>query len=133
MAGVLGLLTKEAVNRVTITSPWEMREHMKSGLVKFWQQGAAPQPQINWDAYTSYNAAQVLITAMQQNKERKLNRDTLQKLISAPGFSTPAPDKVQFIEGTGELKNAPHTLTIVAECNGKLIFVGLKSKSCPKS
>jgi eukaryotic-like serine/threonine-protein kinase len=132
MAGVLGLLTKEAVNRVTIVSPWEMRENMKSELVNFWRQGTKPQPQINWDAYTSYNAAQVLITAMQQNKQQKLDRDTLRKLISAPGFSTPAPDQVQFIEGSGELKNAPPTLTIVAECNGKPVFLGLKSKSCPK-
>jgi ABC-type branched-subunit amino acid transport system substrate-binding protein len=132
MAGVLGLLTKEAINRVTITSPWEMRENMESGLVKFWQQGAAPQPQINWYAYTSYNAAQVLITAIQQNKQQKLDRDTLRKLISTPGFSTPAPDQVQFIEGTGELKNAPPTLTTVAECNGKPVFLGLKSKNCPK-
>ncbi len=132
MAGVFGLLTKEAVNRVTITSPWEMRENMESGLVKFWQQGTAPQPQINWYAHTTYNAAQVLITAMQQNKQQKLDRGTLRKLISAPGFSTPEPDKVQFIEGTGELKNAPPTLTTVVECNGKPVFLGAKSKSCPK-
>ncbi len=133
MAGVLGLLTKEAVNRVTITSPWEMRENMESGLVKFWQQGKAPQPQINWYAHTSYNAARVLITAMQQSQQRKLNRDTLRELISAPGFSTPEPDKVQFIKGTGELENAPQALTTVVECNGKPVFLGLKSKSCPKS
>jgi eukaryotic-like serine/threonine-protein kinase len=132
MAGVFGLLTKEAVNRVTITSPWEMRENMESGLVKFWQQGTAPQPEINWYAYTTYNAAQVLITAMQQNKQQKLDRDKLRQLISAPDFSTPEPDKVQFIEGTGELKNAPPTLTTVKECNGKPVFLGAKSKSCPK-
>jgi eukaryotic-like serine/threonine-protein kinase len=133
MAGVLGLLTKEAVNRVTITSPWEMRENMESELVKFWQQGTAPQPQINWEAYTSYNAAQVLITAMQQSEQQQLNRNTLRKLISAPGFSTPEPDKIQFLNGTGELEDAPSTLTTIVECNGKPIFLGLKSKSCPKS
>jgi eukaryotic-like serine/threonine-protein kinase len=129
MAGVLGLLTKEAVNRVTIVSPWEMRENKESELVKFWQQGTEPRPQINWDAYTSYNAAQVLITAMQQNQEQKLDRDTLQKLISATGFSTPKPNQVQFIENTGELKNAPPTLTTVAECNGKPVFLGV-NESC---
>jgi eukaryotic-like serine/threonine-protein kinase len=126
MAGVTGLLTKEAVNRVTITSPWEMRENMESGLVKFWQQGTVPQPQINWYAHTSYNAAQVLITAMWQNKQTKLNRDTLREWISAPNFSTPEPDKVQFIEGTGELKNAPPTLTTVVQYNGKPVFRRVK-------
>jgi eukaryotic-like serine/threonine-protein kinase len=131
MAGVHGLLTKNAVNRVTITSPWEMRENMESELVKFWQEGKATQPQVNWYAYTSYNAAQVLIAAMQQNKQQKLDRDTLRKLISAPGFST-ADGKVQFLEGTGELKNAPPTLTTVVECNGQPVFVRLNSKSCPK-
>jgi ABC-type branched-subunit amino acid transport system substrate-binding protein len=133
MAGVLGLLTKEAVGRVTIISPWEMREDMKSGLVKFWQQGTEPQPQINWYAHTAYNATQVLVAAMQQNKHRKIDRDILREWISAPGFSTLEPDKVQFKEGTGELDNTPATLTVVVECKGKPVFRGLKSKSCPKS
>jgi eukaryotic-like serine/threonine-protein kinase len=133
MAGVFGLLTKEAVGRVTIISPWEMREDMKSGLVKFWQQGKAPQPQINWYAHTTYHATQVLIAAMQQNKHKKIDRDTLREWISAPGFSTLEPDKVQFKEGSGELDNTPATLTTVVECNGKPVFLGLKSKNCPKS
>ncbi len=136
MAGVKELLTKEAVNRVTITSPWEMRENMESELVKFWQQETAPQPQIHWYAYTSYNAAQVIITTIQKNSHRKLTRDILREWISAPGFATS--DGVEFAEGRGELKEDKPTLTTVVRCNGKYVFQeanpkkGSKSTSCPK-
>jgi eukaryotic-like serine/threonine-protein kinase len=130
MAGIVGLLTKEAVDRVTIISP---REKMEPDFIRFWQPKLKPQQQISWYAHTSYNATQVLITAMQQNKNKnkKLNRDTLREWISAPGFSTS--DKVQFSEDTGELnnENSPPTLTRILECNGKPVFLGLKSE-CPK-
>jgi ABC-type branched-subunit amino acid transport system substrate-binding protein len=132
MAGVSRLLTKEAIGRVTIISPGEMREDMKSKLARFWQQETEPQPQISWYAHTTYSAAQVLIAAIQQNKHKKLDRNTLREWISAKGFSTLAPDKVQFKEGTGELENSPSTRTTVVKCKEELVFLPANSK-CPKS
>jgi eukaryotic-like serine/threonine-protein kinase len=132
MAGVSRLLTKEAIGRVTIISPGEMREDMKSKLASFWKQETEPQPQISWYAHTTYNAAQVLITAIQQNKHKKLDRNTLREWISASGFSTLKPDKVRFKKGTGELDNPPSTRTTVVKCKEKLVFLPAKSK-CPKS
>jgi eukaryotic-like serine/threonine-protein kinase len=113
------LLIPEAVGHAIIASAWDPVGDPKSNLVRFWQAPAniTPQP-VTWRTYTSYNAAQVLITAIHQRRGKKITRDLLRQQISAPNFSAPgASGPIRFREGTGELQIPRIVINQVLNCN----------------
>ncbi|WNZ47654.1 bifunctional serine/threonine-protein kinase/ABC transporter substrate-binding protein [Leptolyngbya boryana CZ1] len=126
MAGEAQLLVPQAVDRTIIASTWEPSQNQDSSLVKFWQRSQHP---ISWHTYTTYNAAQVIIRAVQQGEA--LDRASLRQQIAAPTFSAPgATGEVRFRDGTGELQTPRITLTQVLKCD-RILFQALEQSTCP--
>ena len=102
-------------------------------LVQFWQSSSTPRPyqQPSWHAYTTYNAAQMLIAAIQQSPLP--DRGNLRVRLSAPGFSAKdASDAMlRFRDETGELAKPQITLTRVVLCREQLAFRTLDQPECP--
>jgi eukaryotic-like serine/threonine-protein kinase len=136
MAGEAQLLNDQVVNHTIIASPWEPNQAKNSKLVKFWQSSSAPAPyrQPSWHTYTTYNAAQMLITAIQQHPEQPIDRLILRERLAAPGFSAKgASDEIlRFRDGTGELQKPQITLTQVVRCQGQVVFRTLEQPGCLK-
>ncbi|MDF5717194.1 MAG: ABC transporter substrate-binding protein [Rhizonema sp. NSF051] len=135
MAGEAQLLDNHVVNHTVIASPWNLNQAKNSKLVKFWQSSSAPPPyrQPSWYVYTTYNAAQMLITAIQQHPEQQIDRIILRERLAAPGFSAKgASDEiVRFRDGTGELQKPQVFLTQVMQCRGQVVFRTLEQTGCP--
>jgi eukaryotic-like serine/threonine-protein kinase len=122
-----------AVDRTVLASPWDPNQAASSRLVQFWQSSSTPRPyqQPSWHAYTTYNAAQMLIAAIQQSPAP--DRGNLRVRLSAPGFSAKdASDAVlRFRDETGELAKPQITLTRVVQCGEQLAFRTLDQPECP--
>ena len=135
MGGEAQLLNDRVVNHTIIASPWDPNQAKNSQLVKFWQSSSAPPPyrQPSWYAYTTYNAAQMLITAIQQHPRQQIDRIILRERLAAPGFSAKgASDEIlRFRDGTGELQKPQVILTQVMQCRGQVVFQTLEQTGCP--
>jgi ABC-type branched-subunit amino acid transport system substrate-binding protein len=126
MAGEAQLLNDGVVNHTIIASPWDPNQAKNSKLVKFWLSSSAPPPyrQPSWHTYTTYNAAQMLITAIKQHPRQQIDRIILRERLAAPGFSAKgASDEIlRFRDGTGELQKPQVILTQVMQCGGQVVF-----------
>jgi ABC-type branched-subunit amino acid transport system substrate-binding protein len=113
MAGENRLLDSSITAKIVIASNWEVSQNPNSPLAQFWQPKSGQGRAIAWQTYTTYNAAQVLITALQQDPS--LDRSTLRQRIAANGFSASgASGEIRF-DG-GELQQPQVTLTTIAPC-----------------
>jgi eukaryotic-like serine/threonine-protein kinase len=134
LAGEEELLQPGVAKRTIIVSAWDPSQTSGSKLVKFWQPrpiGSSEHP-LSWHTYTTYNAAQVLITAIQQHREQPLDRATLQQQLIEPGFvAQGVSGEIRFRDGTGELQNPQVVITGVLQCGEKTIFQVLEQKTCP--
>ncbi|MGI0491626.1 protein kinase domain-containing protein [Alkalinema pantanalense CENA528] len=129
MAGEAQLLDPKAVDRTIIASAWDPSVEQNSQLVKFWN--LAQQP-ISWHTYTTYNAAQVVISALAQRKGQSLDRAMLRQIIASPTFSAVgAAGDVRFRDGTGELQTPRIVLTQVLQCD-RILFQTIEQPNCLK-
>ncbi|NJK53441.1 MAG: ABC transporter substrate-binding protein [Leptolyngbyaceae cyanobacterium SU_3_3] len=128
LAGEAQLLDPQALDRTIIASTWEPNQDRNSKLVKFWS--LAQQP-ISWHTYTTYNAAQVVVSAISQRQGQPLDRPLLRQQIASPTFSAPgAAGEVRFRDGTGELQTPKIVLTQVLKCD-RILFQSLDQPTCP--
>jgi ABC-type branched-subunit amino acid transport system substrate-binding protein len=137
MAGENQLLIPQAVDRTIIAATWEPSQDPNSRLIKFWSQRTPPKQPIFWHTYTSYNATQVLISAIGQRRGQPLDRSLLRQQIAAPTFSAPgASGEVRFRDGTGELQTPKITLIQVLKCDSlsdRILFQAIDQPTCPPS
>jgi ABC-type branched-subunit amino acid transport system substrate-binding protein len=125
MAGENRLLDSDITAKIVIASNWEVSQNPNSPLAKFWQPKSGQGRAIAWQTYTTYNASQVLITALQQDPS--LDRSTLRQRIAANGFSAPGASGDIRFDG-GELQQPQVTLTTIAPCPSAVLercFVGI--------
>jgi eukaryotic-like serine/threonine-protein kinase len=123
-----------AVNRTVIAAPWDPNQAGAAQLGQFWQSNATPRAyqQPSWHAYTTYNAAQMLIAAIQQSPGRP-DRQTLRARLAAPGFAAVdgSGQMLRFRDGTGELEKPQITLTRLVLCGEQVSFRALEQPDCP--
>jgi eukaryotic-like serine/threonine-protein kinase len=92
----LNTLGALSLRRLVISVPWHSTENpiFAAAARAYWQ------GDVNWRTATSYDAAQVLITAFAQNPQ---NRTAVQKILADPTFVTPkektATGEIRFLRG----------------------------------
>jgi eukaryotic-like serine/threonine-protein kinase len=118
--------------KVVIASNWEANQDLNSPIIKFWQAKSGKKAALTWQAFTTYNAAQVIITAM--NDLERLDRVKLREKIAAPNFyALSTSGKIKFYKG--ELQEPKILLTCysaISEKNASLDLdkSSLKTEQC---
>jgi eukaryotic-like serine/threonine-protein kinase len=137
MAGEMQLLDSKVVDRTIIASAWDPSQDEKSILKQFWQSsGASPERSLSWHTYTSYNAVQVIVAALE--KGQAIDRLQLRQALASPSFSAAgAAGPIRFRDGTGELQTTSITLIKVLKCRtgkqgDRILFQALDRPSCPR-
>jgi ABC-type branched-subunit amino acid transport system substrate-binding protein len=125
------LLQPGVAERTILISAWDPSQIADSKLVQFWQTRPPSQHPLSWHTYTAYNAAQVLITAMQQHPGAALDRASVQQKLLEPGFvAQGAAGEIRFRDRTGELQNPQVEFTGVLQCGDRAIFQ-IQGQRCP--
>lgn len=131
LAGEPELLQPGVAERTILISAWDPSQTADSKLVQFWQTRPPSQHPLSWHTYTAYNAAQVLITAMQQHPGAALDRASVQQKLLEPGFvAQGAAGEIRFRDRTGELQNPQVVFTGVLQCGDRAIFQ-IQGQRCP--
>ncbi len=137
MAGEAQLLDPLMVGRTIIASAGDVSQTPDSILQKFWQSPPnAPQPLISWHTATAYDAAQVVISAIERGQGQNRDRASLREQIAAPGFAAVgASGPIRFRDGTGELQTFNIVLTKIAQCKSlgradTLVFQPIAQPNC---
>ncbi|MEB3292635.1 MAG: bifunctional serine/threonine-protein kinase/ABC transporter substrate-binding protein [Synechococcales bacterium] len=127
IASASEILELQNTDRLVLVSPWEPSQFPDSALVQFWQSPDDIYPPVAWRTYTTYNAAQAVITAFQKVPEARRNhpdiRHALRQELAALTFVAPgATGEIRFREGTGELQRPQSTIAQIIQCQGKFVF-----------
>jgi ABC-type branched-subunit amino acid transport system substrate-binding protein len=112
--------------KVVIASNWEANQDLNSPIIKFWQAKSGKKAALTWQAFTTYNAAQVIITAM--NDLERLDRVKLREKIADPNFyALSTSGKIKFYKG--ELQEPKILLTCYSAISEKNASLDLDKSS----